>query len=59
MSNDSTLPLTFSFETVDRLSTINIKPGNISQRLFRLQIKIKLIDMMALLLERLRCVYRQ
>ena len=29
MSNGSTLPLTFSFETANRLSTFNIKPEKI------------------------------
>ena len=31
MSNDSTLPLTFSFETTNRLSNVNIRPGKISK----------------------------
>ena len=31
MSNDSTLSLTFSFETTNRLSTVNIRSGKISK----------------------------
>ena len=31
MSNDSTLPLTFSFETTNRLGTVNIRVEKISK----------------------------